>query len=770
MHNGIRTGKKFISLDKKLLFLILLVSSLVTTVLTMISFYLDYNEEMNVLEETFSTIEKSNVTPTAKALWEFDHAQITNLVHGILQINDIVVVKVVTASGETVLEQTKEGNTGKYLMKRIFKLELENERKEKSDVGILEVTASKHNLYFRLIKRAAFFFLSQGVKTLLVSFCIVIIIRIFVTRKISFIAKYFEGFDMTSESAHERLHVSSSRNPDEFSLLEGTINEMVDFIQKVNKAKTLLLSEKTRANEAMLKNIKQGVLMIDEDGLIVPEYSDYLEDILERNNLGGLDVVDVLFEHSEFDLDRKSEIKAVINLVVGSERDIVTGDGSRLDASEFRLNSHLLPNKCELHIDHKTKQIEMDWDTIVDGGTVIRLILTMRDVTDLAKLRKESMEHRQELEMIGEILQSSPRDFDCFIRESENYLKRSSDILNSDEEKDMTALDKIFRNLHTVKGNARTYGLKAICEAVHKAEQTYDGMRLMEKVEWNRKQLLEELKEIESCIQSYKSVNEVKLGRSRRYGSDDVIIERPFFDDAYEAFRRIDVTKIDEAQKTLEDLKQFFESAESLTFEEAIGGILKAMPILADELNKQPPCINIDNRKLRLKKEEIETLKVILMHSFRNSIDHGIESPLERKGTGKNPFGTIDIQISVEENNLKIVQRDDGRGLCLPDIKKAAMERNIISPGQKMDSVHDIAKLIFLPGVTTSKTITHISGRGIGMDVIKSYVEEKGGSVDLILESDDPGRIFVPFSLCLIIPRKAHTFAFRRGDESKLAA
>ena len=151
-----------------------------------------------------------------------------------------------------------------------------------------------------------------------------------------------------------------------------------------------------------------------------------------------------------------------------------------------------------------------------------------------------------------------------------------------------------------------------------------------------------------------------------------------------------------------------------------------------------------------LDKVMAERLREPLVHLIRNAIDHGIESPPERQAAGKPATGTIRMNAFQEAGSIVIEVRDDGRGICRERILQRAFERGLIRPLEMPE--RDPLALIFEPGFSTMDEATLLSGRGVGMDVVKRTIEELRGKID-IMSSEGQGTCFqlrLPLSLALI--------------------
>jgi two-component system chemotaxis sensor kinase CheA len=139
--------------------------------------------------------------------------------------------------------------------------------------------------------------------------------------------------------------------------------------------------------------------------------------------------------------------------------------------------------------------------------------------------------------------------------------------------------------------------------------------------------------------------------------------------------------------------------------------------------------LEISGESTELDKNVIELLKDPLVHIIRNSADHGIETPEARTREGKDPVGTISIGARQVGPRVEISISDDGAGLDIEKIRSRALERRLLDPGETDEG--RIMQMIFEPGFSTAEKTTDISGRGVGMDVVKRNIERLRGEVSL---------------------------------------
>ncbi|WP_432497781.1 chemotaxis protein CheA [Kineococcus auxinigenes] len=171
---------------------------------------------------------------------------------------------------------------------------------------------------------------------------------------------------------------------------------------------------------------------------------------------------------------------------------------------------------------------------------------------------------------------------------------------------------------------------------------------------------------------------------------------------------------------------------------------------------------NMLGRKIKLEMEGgdteldrtlLEAVKDPLTHIVRNAVDHGIESPEVRRAAGKNEVGTLKLRAAHEGGQVVVEIRDDGKGIDPAVIGAKAVEKGLVTAA-KLETLtpNDVLQFLFLPGFSTAAKVTNVSGRGVGMDVVKTNIERIGGSVDV---ESTPGqgtvwRLRIPLTLAIV--------------------
>ena len=171
---------------------------------------------------------------------------------------------------------------------------------------------------------------------------------------------------------------------------------------------------------------------------------------------------------------------------------------------------------------------------------------------------------------------------------------------------------------------------------------------------------------------------------------------------------------------------------------------------VARELNKEIELV-LRGEDTELDKVMVEELTDPLMHIIRNALDHGIESAEERAKAGKNPVGRVTLNAYQQGNSVVLDVTDDGRGIDPELVRKSAVKRNLIAQHDPFDQQRAY-EMLFTPGFSTAAAVSEISGRGVGLDVVKKNLQELKGSIDIL---SVPGhgatfRIMLPITLAII--------------------
>jgi HPt (histidine-containing phosphotransfer) domain-containing protein len=527
-------------------------------------------------------------------------------------------------------------------------------------------------------------------------------------------------------------------------------------IVSLNEHLEARVEEQTRDIRSMLQHIRLGIFTVVGDGRIHKDYSAYMEQIFQRSDLEGTRAVEILLENCTSNRDALSQVSSILESTLGEPR------------FSFEMNEgSLLREIMKTNPDGSQQILELDWSPIVNRRDIIeKILVTVRDVTQLRDLQQIANLKKKELEFIAEIVPVAREHFSRFVNSAEKHIEENENLLAASRTKSMEALKIILINLHTIKGTARALGLKKLTEVVHEAEH-FVGQLQAGQAEWDQARLKSDLASVKETFQYYRHVNEDILERGGSRSSielDMVKVEavlqeisalhkQPLSPESHTLFQKIDFMLS----------KAFHQPAEAV-FTEIFSGAQR----LAKDLRKEVPKISVADSGIFFTREGGDLLRNVFSHLVRNSMDHGIESREERQAAGKPVHGTIAVSLVEKRDEVELCYHDDGRGLALQVIREIALIRGVVDSITTL-SQEELAHLIFLPGFSTSHSVSEISGRGVGMSAIKSYTENAGGTLILTLMTEQAGldAAYVPFQIIIRLPQRYYRSfpeSFRKGE------
>jgi two-component system, chemotaxis family, sensor kinase CheA len=261
------------------------------------------------------------------------------------------------------------------------------------------------------------------------------------------------------------------------------------------------------------------------------------------------------------------------------------------------------------------------------------------------------------------------------------------------------------------------------------------------------KDLFDSLPEYMESIHQGRSVKEVRKEIGERYGDLFTLF------DPFEASLKTNVAKFRSTAQNLGritgELQEGVMRIRMVPISQIFSRFPRLVRDLSRSLNKKINLV-IEGEDTELDKSVIEDLLDPIMHSVRNSLDHGIESPEERLAAGKDEEGTVLLRASNEGNMIIIEIKDDGKGIDVEAVKAKAVERGLIHPNKVLTDVESF-NLIFEPGFSTAKQITNISGRGVGLDVVRRQIEKLNGTVTVSSQKGIGTKFTIKLPLTLAI-------------------
>jgi chemotaxis protein histidine kinase CheA len=254
---------------------------------------------------------------------------------------------------------------------------------------------------------------------------------------------------------------------------------------------------------------------------------------------------------------------------------------------------------------------------------------------------------------------------------------------------------------------------------------------------------------IDASLLEYEKIAVEKLGRKMGEGSS-AALPLPLINESFQELHR--AATLHQLTPGLWKLYTAMQDVLFMPLPTLMEDIFLDVRSLAKDLDKPIPQAMFQIPSILVRQQAEELLRHTFVHLLRNALDHGIESPAERTRSGKDTTGHLYLTGEVGRDHVTLWFEDDGRGLNLRRLQGIARERQLLSEDAAADATA-CAELIFRDGISTAQTVTSISGRGMGMAAVRSYIEEAGGSIHVELKSSAPmNNEALPFRLRLELP------------------
>jgi chemotaxis protein histidine kinase CheA len=267
--------------------------------------------------------------------------------------------------------------------------------------------------------------------------------------------------------------------------------------------------------------------------------------------------------------------------------------------------------------------------------------------------------------------------------------------------------------------------------------------------------MIENINSISEIIEQYENIHDNVLGRGKEQSGGDDSVYQDKLQDILDRMSLLSVDKIDNTKKAINEIQSDIFNTISKDINNILNTIMKSLSSIAGSLEKEVPELKVSGDEIRYTKEESVLLKNIFTHILRNSIDHGLETIDDRKKKKKSARGIISINCERKGNFVKLAVSDDGAGLNVEKIYRKAKELNLLEDGTEYGP-KELADFIFHSGFSTAQKVTDISGRGVGMDAVRSFLVKQEGNISINITSKDKDQYgCVAFSWEILVPLNA---------------
>ena len=505
---------------------------------------------------------------------------------------------------------------------------------------------------------------------------------------------------------------------------------------------TVLLSARQRQESSLrqarqqtadiLRTVKDGLFLLDQNLVIGAAYSSALESLFQRKDFAGLPFENLL--------------KSIV-----SERTLATALKFVKILWAERTNEKLVKTinplgEVEVHLDggngkFDTRYLQFDFHRVRVDGQMTHVLVSVSDVTarvDLAhELQASQSQAQGQVDTLLGILHIDPAQLTSFLNDSNAAMKMINAVLREPTREEgvfRKKLDTLFRQVHSVKGEAAALGLSSIESRAHAFED--DLKSLKDKPALSGNDFLPLVIKLDDLLTHLQSVSELVSRLSRLHVAQHDIVHT-------------DTAVIEEEGNKGQGGKG--DSGVVATLQQLAARV-------AQENGKEAAlqCTGFD----AVPEDYRRAVKDIGIQAVRNAIVHGIEPAAVRVAAGKPPQGTVRLTFQESgDAGFKLVVEDDGQGLSTERIKEAALKKGFITPERALTlDTKQIFSLLFQPGFSTIETATKDAGRGVGMNVIADLTNQMGGRVSVATSAGKFTR------LTMTMPRAA-----RRADDIEAA-
>ncbi|WP_320036055.1 ATP-binding protein [Halarcobacter sp.] len=500
---------------------------------------------------------------------------------------------------------------------------------------------------------------------------------------------------------------------DEFGTMAKSLNENISVSAKLHEEIYELntnleerINERTQKISSLLDNADQGFLSFSNDLIIDSEYSNECRKIFKKE-IAGISIGELLYEDNK---DKKEFFEETLSSLFGETNELKIKNIISLLQEEFRIN------RKAIHV--KYKLIEKQ-----------RFMLIFTDITAKKLLEKKIKKERDTLKMIVSVITDSDEFFELI----DEFRTFSSSKLST-VDKTKTSLHNttvLYRTIHTFKGLFSQKEMKFLVKKLHEFETVLS--KLLKEQNTTNENLIELLKQIDFDEYLNKEIDTIKsiLGDELFNKRGKIVVKEETLSKIEE-----EICEISQKSGLFKEYEHVIDDIKSLR-DRPIYTMFNSYTKLVDQLSLQLkkhiyPLDIIVNKEL-LVKDEVKPFIKSLVHVFRNCVDHGIETMEERFEKDKDEIGTISCTISEDENSLHIIIADDGKGIDIDKVKSKAETLGIDISNMSKD---EILELIFEDKFSTAEKISTVSGRGVGMSVVKDELLKLNGTINITTQKE----------------------------------
>lgn len=510
---------------------------------------------------------------------------------------------------------------------------------------------------------------------------------------------------------------------DELGSLESTFEGMRKTLRTHIIAQDELVAERTQELEIsknqiqqILDNINQGIVVMDFEGRLGEEHSRRAEEIFPTPELEGALLTEILHANAE---DTR-----VFNLWLTT----ILKPQFQQNWKERGLDRLNPFNLVKLGEGDSLRYLQLDFELVFKPSGDLAFIMVL--ASDVTRVKQIEAAHQEQEEQVARLLAFIDNDIDAISFFLTNSLEAALDLNSLSVSEAQASQENLMREFHTIRGNSGTFGFSALAQRASEVEDY-----LMDIGEDNIEGLHQSIQVFLSEIKKINLIKEQIMRKDESRIEVDAVL-----------YHQVN-TQVNQAGF---DLKLLQEKVRMLPYKRWGSYYKKYYRILeeaSDKVSKGQINLKMIPESFLLSEKLYELIDGSLVHMLRNSVDHGIELPEERQALSKGT-GEIILHLTEDEQHYFLEVSDNGAGLDPENLGELAVTKGLYLPSEIQEmSEEDKLKLIFHHGFSSRSSVGYFSGRGVGMDVVKTAIDSYGGQIQI---SNKPGR---GVSFILSIPK-----------------
>lgn len=511
--------------------------------------------------------------------------------------------------------------------------------------------------------------------------------------------KTYQELQTTSNELYASYEELTAMNEE----LENSYNELDRKVEE----RTYELNKTTVALKTILNNTEEGFLTFSESLIIDPEYS------LQCETMFG-----------------KKISNRSISAILGNEKQETV---AFLDKVFTRILHEDKPYAIDMYISLLpetiaigSKTLQLNYKLIDTDSEGRKIMVILHDISEKLELQNEIENERNILKMVINVL-NSREDYLELIRDFRDFTMNGMEQICNSQLETEDKIAEIFRMIHTFKGSFANFDTINAVTALHDFETILNDKR-KSLLNYTNNQLVDFFNDYDYNSWIEKDIDIIR----ELLGSDFFSLEKKLSidpDRIYELENKIAESELgEEGREFLIELKRL----RYTSFTELLSYYKNYTSQLAQRMGKLINPVIIEGEDIPVDRELYKSLIRSLTHLFRNSIYHGIENPEERARKGKSEYGQIKVEVNKKGERIELIIHDDGRGINLDAVCKTALEKGFVEKEQiEQMSESEKLNLILKDRLSTSKKVSDISGRGVGLSALKHELEKFQGEIEI---------------------------------------